>query len=84
MQRAVDLLRRVFMNQLSIPALNKWTTVSPCATIVAAMQHFCGGLPQGFPGSSAIQPSPLGGVLPRRQNRTRGAALGQPIDQTRV
>ena len=82
MQRAVDLLRRVFMNQLSIPALNKWTTVSPCATIVAAMQHFCGVFPRVFQECYPTKPS--GRCSSSSSEQDEGAALGQPIDQTRV
>ena len=81
-QRAADLIRRVFMNQLSIPALNKWTTVSPCATLVAAMQHFCGVLPKVFQVCYPTQPS--GQCSSSSSEQDEGAALGQPVDQTKV
>ena len=70
------------MNQLSIPALNKWTTVSPSATIVAAMQHFCGVFPRVF--NECYPSKPCGRCSSSSSEQDEGAALGQPIDQTKV
>ena len=66
------------MNQLTIPALNKWTTVSPSATIVSAMQHFCGIFPRVFEECFPLKPS---GQCSSSEDE--GGQVGQPIDQTR-
>ena len=74
------MLRDLFMHQLSVPALNKWTTVSPCATTVAAMQHFCGIFPQVFRECFPAKPS----GRCSSSGEDEGAELGQPIDQTKA
>ena len=69
------------MSQLSIPALNKWTTVSPSATVVAAMQHFCGIFPKVFRECFPVKPS--GRCSSSEDEQDEAAQLGQPIDQTK-
>ena len=65
------------MSQLSIPALNKWTTVSPSATVVAAMQHFCGIFPKVFRECFPVKPS--GRCSSSEDEQDEAAQLGQPI-----
>ena len=46
--RAAALFQEVFLHALTIPALNKWTTVAPSMTLVAAMQQCYDVVPQAF------------------------------------
>ena len=48
MDRAAALFQEVFLHALTIPALNKWTTVAPSMTLVAAMQQCYDVVPQAF------------------------------------
>eukprot|EP00435_Cladocopium_sp_Y103_P068784 s554_g32.t1 len=63
---------------MSVPALNKWTTVSPCLNLIAAAQHFCNVLPEA-----------MGRCFPPEQDvssesEDEGQPLGVPLDQTKV
>ena len=78
MEKGALLVRKVLMHHMSIPALNKWTTVAPCASFVAAQQHFCGVLPAAFEACFGNLPE-----ASESSQEDQGAALGQPIDQTR-
>lgn len=48
LDKAVALVQNVFLRCLTVPALNKWTTVAPCMTLVAAMQQFSDVAPKAF------------------------------------
>ena len=56
MQRAVDVLRKLCMNELRLRALNTRTTVSPSATLRLRQAPAC------FPSQNAFLHSPLDGV----------------------
>ena len=43
MEKASGLAQKVFLNGLTVPALNKCTTVAPCLGQVTAMQQLCVG-----------------------------------------
>lgn len=69
----------MFLHAISVPALNKWTTVAPCINLVAAMQHFCNVVPEAF-----ALAFPQGPQAESSQSEDEGAELGAPVDQTKV
>ena len=80
MEKASGLVVKVLLTGLTVPVLNKWTTVSPCISRVAAMQQFCHVLPE-----------PFGRCFPQRPLAESGSSaedegqeLGVPLDQTKV
>ena len=68
----------MFIHAMSVPALNKWTTVSPCLNLIAAMQHFCNLLPEAMGRCFPPQPDLSSG------SEDEGQPLGVPLDQTKV
>ena len=78
MEKAVQLVQKVFIHALTVPALNKWTTVAPCLCVVAAMGHFCNVVPEAF--GRCFPPKP---VLSETEDDS-GRELGAPVDQTKV
>ena len=79
LERAVSLVQKVFLHAISVPALNKWTTVAPCVNLVSAMQHFCDVLPQAF-GLCF----PKGPQAESTESEDEGRDLGAPLDQTKM
>ena len=79
MDRAAALFQEVFLHALTIPALNKWTTVAPSMTLVAAMQQCYDVVPQAFGRCFAR------GQAEESSDDSGGedAALGVPRDQTK-
>lgn len=77
MEKGALLVQKVLMHQMSIPALNKWTTVAPCASLVAAQQHFCEVLPAAFEACFGNRQE-----VSEESDVDEGVALGQPVDQT--
>jgi hypothetical protein len=77
--RATALFQEVFLHALTIPALNKWTTVAPSMTLVAAMQQCYDVVPQAFGRCFAR------GQAEESSDDSGGedAALGVPRDQTK-
>ena len=75
LERAVSLVQKVFLHAISVPALNKWTTVAPCVNLVSAMQH----LPQAF-GLCF----PKGPQAESTGSEDEGRDLGAPLDQTKM
>ena len=79
LERAVSLVQKVFLHAISVPALNKWTTVAPCVNLVSAMQHFCDVLPQAF-----VLCFPKGPQAESTESEDEGRDLGAPLDQTKM
>ena len=75
----MTLVQKVFLHAISVPALNKWTTVAPCVNLVSAMQHFCDVLPQAF-GLCF----PKGPQAESTESEDEGRDLGAPLDQTKM
>ena len=77
--RAAALFQEVFLHAMTIPALNKWTTVAPSMTLVAAMQQCYDVIPQAFRRCFAR------GQAEESSDDSGGedAALGVPRDQTK-
>ena len=78
--RAAALFQEVFLHAMTIPALNKWTTVAPSMTLVAAMQQCYDVIPQAFRRCFAR------GQAEESSDDSGGedAALGVPRDQTKT
>ncbi|CAE7386793.1 unnamed protein product [Symbiodinium sp. CCMP2592] len=76
-EKGTLLVQKVLMHQMSIPALNKWTTVAPCASLVAAQQHFCEVLPDALQACFGNRQE-----VSEESEVDEGVALGQPVDQT--
>ena len=79
MEKGAELVRKVLMHHMSIPALNKWTTVAPCASLVAGQQAFCRVIPDAFEACFGS----LEEVSDSSEAADEGAELGQPVDQTK-
>lgn len=79
-EKGAKLVQQVFLHAISIPALNKWTTVAPCINLVAAMQHFCNVVPQAFGRCFPAGPSAESSGL----DMDEGKELGVPLDQTKA
>ena len=75
----MTLAQKVFLHAISVPALNKWTTVAPCVNLVSAMQHFCDVLPQAF-GLCF----PKGPQAESTESEDEGRDVGAPLDQTKM
>ena len=75
----MSLVQKMFLHAVSVPALNKWTTVAPCVNLVTAMQHFCNVLPEAFG-----QCFPPGPQAEHSESEDEGQPLGAPLDQTKA
>ena len=92
MDRGASLVQSVFLHAMTVPALNKWTTVAPTLGLVAAMQQFGELVPRAFracyPAPSREGPQAAGqaGAAGSESDdaEDEGAALGAPLDQTKV
>ena len=87
MEKGAALINEVFFRRVSTPALNKWTTVAPCVSLVTAMQHFCQVIPKAFAACFPTVASGRGRAGAEESSSTepdQGVPLGQPIDQTKL
>ena len=77
LEKAVRLVQSMFIHAMSVPALNKWTTVAPCVNLIAAMMHFCNVLPEAM--GRCFPPEVVSS-----DSEEEGQPLGVPLDQTKV
>lgn len=80
LDKAVGVMQEVFLHSITVPALNKWTTVAPCMTLVAAMQQFCDVIPEAF-SRCFLAGAP---AESSDDDSDEGDQLGVPRDQTKV
>ncbi len=69
----------MLLRPLTVPALNKWTKVAPCVGLVTLLQHFCKAIPRAMQEEFQAETRADSGG-----EEDEGAALGAPINQTRV
>ncbi|CAE7693670.1 unnamed protein product [Symbiodinium sp. CCMP2592] len=76
----MQLLERVMLKPIAVPALNKWTKVAPCVRHVSLLQNFCQLAPKAF--EAAFQTA--GMVADQVSSEDEGEQVGAPVNETKV